>query len=109
MASGFVLAIAAYGKMSIAREGGQQVEGPSRGRLVHLCPEGSDEGIPFLLGPRCLGPRDQRGAGRKVGIPDVEPVFGRKAFLAHAPGRVAHRADPRSFLRQARCAETNDA
>src|SRR4051794_10939547 len=80
-----VLAIAADREISLVGERGEEVEGVPRRRLVHLGAEAAQERLPFLRRPCRLGARHEIGAGRKIGVPDVEPVIRGIALLAHPP------------------------
>jgi len=80
------------------RERRQQIERPLRRRHIHFRFEGADEAFPFSLCYRRLALRHQLRTRCEVGIPDIEPVITRVAFLPNATRRTPHRADPSSFL-----------
>src|SRR5689334_18666443 len=106
--AGFIFAIAANRQVRVVRESRQQIKRPPRHRQIHLRFEGANKALPFGCRDRSQGLRHQLRAGGKVRIPDIEPVVGRKAFLANAARRTPHRADPKPFVRMAGFTETDD-
>src|SRR6478672_6036273 len=108
VAAGFVFAVAADRQVCVMRESRHEIKRPPRRWHIHLRFEGADEAFPFGSRDRSQGLRYQLGAGGEVGIPDVEPIVGRIAFLANAARRTPHRADPNSLVRMAGFTQADD-
>src|SRR5687768_4148670 len=110
MAHRLVIAITADGEVRLTREGGEGGDEMARLRLAHLAQVDAHVTSPARFRPvRGVRPRDDGGAGRELGQPDVVVVALRVVRLADTARRPADGAEAHTLALRPRAAETDDA
>jgi hypothetical protein len=110
VASRFVLAVTSNGEVGLTRHCRKQPDQPLSRRLFHFAKVFARVTLPPFVGPLSMQrPRPQLLARRKVGNPYVVPVAAREVGLFYPARRPTDRAESKSFIACARCAQPNDA
>ena len=108
MAVARILAVASDRDVGHARQGGDELQHARRFGATHLRPISPRETLPRLVVTNSGSRRfHERGAGREIRKPDVEPVFGAVAILSDTPGQVAHCSQAKALFRKASGSELN--
>src|SRR4051812_29005876 len=103
-------AVATDAELGMTGERRQQGDQPGRARGAHLASILPREACPAGVRERlALDPRQQRGAGREVGYPDVVEVPRGDLVLAHPSWRSTDRPKAEAFACAAWRAEADDA
>ena len=98
MATLFICAITADGKIRMVRKRSKQIEVSAGGGLLHFCQKPAFELFPAgLIFKQCRF-LQERFAWCQIRKPDVVEVLCRKVILAHASRRTTDRADAEPFI-----------
>jgi len=98
MASGSLGTITTHGKVCMVRQRGKEIQRPACLGRIHFGPESFDKVGPGTRRVGIFRLRNELGARRQVGKPDVIPVLRRILGFRNAARRSAHGANPKAFV-----------